>query len=230
MLGSTSLYDIAEMGGLSLTYHVPFLGCSIVPQSVHTTLGSKERPPLTSTRDEMPQLDPTSSLTFIAEASAWYRHAEVVVQQRLNNFLVVATILLAAIGAVLAATPPASPTEAASIVLVKHRANFVLGLSFIGTLLGIAYMVLGARQQRFVQLHKDMVMHLGKAIESHELQFLREFTQLQDGMEVRFPHSGERVKLHALQQFGTSSLLVLAPGAFTLLFLCLGVLMLANSA
>lgn len=105
-------------------------------------------------------MSPDSKLPYIAEAGVWYRHAEVIVQQRLNNFLVVATILLATIATVLAATAPDKPSELAAIILTKYRTNFVVVLSVIGFLLSVAYGILGARQKKFVQLHKEVVMHL----------------------------------------------------------------------
>lgn len=61
------------------------------------------------------------------------------------------------------------------------------------------------------------------------MQFLREFSDLQDGKEIVYPHSGIRASLPPLELFTTSSMLVAAPACFAFVFLMLAALAVTNA-
>ena len=151
-----------------------------------------------ATRHDRTKVD----LSFLVAAGTWYMHAEIVVQQRLYNYFVAATILLAAIATVLAASS-AGTGEAANLLAAQRKA-FVIALAILGTLLSVAYTLLGARQRKFVRLHKDVAMHLARSIGSHPRQYLREFTQLQSEFSTTLPFSNQLVSLSKWQRFGSS--------------------------
>lgn len=150
----------------------------------------------------------------VAVAAAGYRHAEIVVQQRLYNFLMAASILL--LGA--AATVSTGET--------LQRRLFLCLIAGVGAALSGAWVVLGRRQRKFIDLQAAIIVALESLIPD-ELRVLRVFepiAQLQRGHEVTIQRDGKKMTLCLSareMQARSSNLLIFAPATLTVVFVAL---------
>jgi hypothetical protein len=150
-------------------------------------------------------------LTAIADAANWFRHAEIVVQQRFYNFLMAESILLLAAAAVLA-----------SDSLISRRV-FVGTLASVGIVLSIAWTILGIRQKKFVDLHMDIIENLERQIDSQYkvLRVATPIAELRRGT-TNNPIDGTTITLSRNQLITRSSnLLWVGPIAFGIAFIVL---------
>ncbi len=154
---------------------------------------------------------PTHLLQLIAEATANYRSAEAIIQQRLNNFLMAESILLLASAAIVTTTS------------TSGRQLLVLVVSGLGAALGFGWTLLGLRQKVFLDLHMEILLRLEARFEDRLWRVNEPIGDLRDGKkEVTFPLSGREVKLsHWELKFRSSNLVALVPLAFFVAFLML---------
>lgn len=146
-------------------------------------------------------------VAHIADAAAWYRHAEVIVQQRLYNFLMAASILILAAATSLSASPHSG-----------QRA-VVLTVSVVGLLLSIGYSILGVRQIRFVDLHMDICKFLESRLSDPRNQVITETAKLRSGEVTKSPLTGSVRPLSFIEKVTRSSnFLVVAPLGFAVVF------------
>lgn len=166
-------------------------------RSSSAELGQLDRQTITGAR-----AGPEESLwQSVNLAAAGARHAEIVVQARLSNFLFADSILFLSWATVFA-TKEAGAREAVLVVF----AGLSAGLSLV-------WMVLGWRQQKFLDLNFDlMAAHEQKLREDQRVNWW--IWKLQHGQSV----STDRVKSTRLRRPDTwvnsRSILVVAPAAF----------------
>jgi hypothetical protein len=150
-------------------------------------------------------------LTRVADANAGFRHAEVIVQQRLYNFLMAESILLLAAAAILA-----------NSVIDLSRALFLFTVSLLGFVLSVAWAILGYRERIFLNLHMEIVESLEQQIEDPRYRVSEPIAHLRDGKKVIFPISKKEVELSGMLRFMHSShVLIGAPIAFGVVFFVL---------
>ena len=153
-----------------------------------------------------PPSDPPDLLQLIAEATANYRSAEAIIQQRLNNFLMAESILLLASAAIVSTS---SSTGKQVLVLV---------VSVLGAGLGLVWTGLGVRQKVFLDLHMEIILWL-EGLDGRLWRVNQPIADLRDGKEVTFPLSHRKVKLSGSERaFRSSNLAALVPFAFALTF------------
>ena len=145
----------------------------------------------------------------LAEAGAAFRHAEVIVQQRLYNFLMAASILLLA-GAAPMVTEP------------THRTTlFMITASALGLVLSCAWTGLGYRQRTFVDLLAEIIQDLESRL-PRELRVWEPVANLRAGKNVVFPVSKRKVQLPRHERLlRSSNLLFVTPVVFGLAFFVL---------
>jgi len=153
--------------------------------------------------------EPVPLLTCIADAGAGYRHAEIIVQQRLYNFLMAASILLLA-GA---ATVGVQATPRTTV--------FMITVSLLGLFLSMVWTGLGYRERTFVDLHMEIIQDLEARLPLH-LRVWGPIADLRDGRKVVFPVSKREVLLPGRERIVRSSnLLVVTPFVFGVAFVVL---------
>lgn len=146
-------------------------------------------------------------VSHIAEAAAWYRHAEIIVQQRLYNFLMAASILVLAAATSLSATP--------------HEAQkaVVLTVSIIGCFLSLAYGQLGRRQLKFIDLHMDIIESLEAKLRNPLYRVITPIARLRAGASTPSPLTRAITVLSPTQMaFRSSHFLYVAPFALAMVF------------
>ena len=149
-----------------------------------------------------PPARPEHLIPLIADASAGFRHAEVVVQQRLYNFLMAESILLLASAATIA------------VEETSGRRWLILAVSGLGVLIGLAWTVLGHRQRWFIDLHIRIVQQLEERFEHPLWRVSEPITNLRDGAEVIIKNKPVKLADFPLDVY----LLWLTPAAFSLTF------------
>jgi len=148
-------------------------------------------------------------LACLAEAGAAFRHAEVIVQQRLYNFLMAASILLLA-GAAPIVTGPTPRTTL-----------FMITASALGLFLSCAWTGLGFRQRTFVDLLAEIIQDLESRLPP-ELRVWKPIANLRAGKNVVFPVSKRKAQLPRHERMlRSSNLLFATPFVFGLAFLVL---------
>jgi len=158
-----------------------------------------------SSPEEAP--DDPQLVSHIADAAAWFQHAETIVQQRLYNFLMAASILILAAATSLSASP--------------HPAQkwVVLTVSTVGLLLSAAYGVLGIRQVKFIDLHMDIVESLELKLKNPDYRIITQIARLRAGDEARSPLTNTARKLNTFERiFRSSHFLIASPFAFVVVF------------
>lgn len=148
-------------------------------------------------------------LPTIADAAAGFRHAQIVSQQRLSNFLLSASILLLGAAAVVSTDP------------TVQRQLFLGLLAVVGMALSIAWVILGLRQRTFIELHLAIICSLESQIadEKKLLRVSEPIALLHKQSEV--VQSGIRFRLLPWENRVKSDLLVCAPAALALVFAAL---------
>jgi hypothetical protein len=155
-------------------------------------------------------LNQTCLITCISNAMANYHHAEIVVQQRLYNFLMAASILLLAAAATL------------SVQATVPRNIFIITDSILGFIISIIYTILGYRQRKFIDLDMKIIENLENQLTVKQYCVWEPIAQLAAGKEVTFPISGKKVRLSRLELImRASNILFIAPFFFALVFLVL---------
>lgn len=158
-----------------------------------------------------PPKTPEHLLQLIDDAAAGFRHAEVIVQQRLYNFFMAESILLLASAAIIAAQ--VSP----------GRRVVVIAVSAFGVLLAFAWTVLGRRQSPFVELHMEIIQCLERQFENALWRVSEPIAQLRVGQKVLSPSPGGKVRRLSRLQLAIreGNLLSWAPLGFMLVFAAL---------
>lgn len=161
--------------------------------------------------------DPTFSdspvlLAAIEQATAGYRHAETIVQARLYNFLVAATILLASWSGFAASD--------------SWCAFFRFLVAALGLFLSVVWAILGSREQKFLTLNMDGIVSLEDKL-SDGAKAVGAMTtvpiaKLQRGQVVQLCMEDRTIKLNSAEwRLSSRRLLVLAPIAFAVAFAAL---------
>ncbi len=163
-------------------------------------------------------------------ATDGFRHNEVIVQSRLQNFLVADTILLSAWATLFSENN------------IKERAIVLFVLAALSTVLSIAWAILGMRQRKFLNVQMHIICNLEKNLPKI-LQVNRDVKDLQDGKEIavtrckkiqsgcreRFVYEEKKVKLTAPEfHLKSRNLLVGAPIAFAVASLLLIVVLVVS--
>lgn len=150
-----------------------------------------------------------------AAAQAGVAHAEIVVQQRLNNFLLAASILLLGASATIVADPTAG------------RRFLMVSLAFVGIALSISWAFLGLRMIKFIQLNQEILegIESGFVGDADWLGVNKKIAQLRRGEEVVCPVSRSVLRLGYMEKWiRSSNLLAIAPVAFCVAFVIVGIL------
>lgn len=148
----------------------------------------------------------------INEATNAYRHAETIVQARLYNYLVSATILLAA-------WPGFNTSDTWSAI-------FHLVISFLGFLLSLLWSILGFRQCKFLDVHMDIIVDLENQLpEDYQNMGMKTtvpINNLQKGLLVNLRNSDKNIKLNKFEKmFSSRNFLFIVPIGFKVTFLFL---------
>ena len=142
---------------------------------------------------------------LIDMATQGFRHAEIIVQSRLNNFLLAASILC---------------LSWATMYAGGIRQHLILALlPSLGAILSIFWYFLGSRQPKFLQLHMNIVSTLERKLEK-EFRVTQPIKDLQDGKAVKA--LDVIFKLNKLELATRSrNLLCWVPGVFLSVFMFL---------
>lgn len=148
----------------------------------------------------------------IDRATDGYRHSENVVQARLSNYLVAASVLLG------------------SGMAFSSHDNWSMSLSAIVALLGFLlstlWAFLGTRQRKFLFLQMDVIVHLENQL-SDQLKRVGARTNtptacLQNGLAVKLSSQDQVIKLNWVErEMKSRNLLVWAPALFGAAFVAL---------
>jgi len=156
-----------------------------------------------------PNMPTTATIAHLAEASAWYRHAESIVQQRLNNYLVLATLLYA--GMITLAAVDKSHVD-------EFRWPAILLLAIFGLALSLLYAALGARWGKFILMHRHAIADIEAQMPRSEPRIVASLVKLQNGEQVgqaTEPHL-QLIRLERMMR--STSLLWIVPSTMSLLF------------
>lgn len=161
--------------------------------------------PNDDSNNEKLKLLPSDVVQVISNATQGFRHAEAIVQSRLNNFLICASILAVSWATVF--TSAHTP----------ERRMILVVLAALGAILSISWAILGWRQSKFLQLHMDIICKLEERLNDEMLRVTQPIAHLQDGQGV-----SRGVSLSWIERkLRSRNLSWLAPAAFGLVFLLL---------
>jgi hypothetical protein len=142
-----------------------------------------------------------------------YRHAESLMQSRIYNYLVAASILFLAW-----ATVYASPQGRMRILVLITLASF-------GTVFSIFWYLLALRQRHFFTVTMDTIIYLESFLEVDEFRTLTAVSRLQKDNPVKLLTEDKTVKLGFLEsRLSSRSLGIFSPAIFGIAFLILVIL------
>jgi hypothetical protein len=150
-----------------------------------------------------PPLSNAEIIQLIDMSARGFEHAEVIVQTRLNNFLLAASILCLS-----------WVTMFASNI---HQLLVLVCLPILGAVLSIFWFILGMRQQKFLQLNMDLTCKLENHLDK-EYRISQSISQLQNGNTVK--KGLKRYQLNMFEKwFRSRNLISWIPAAFFLVFI-----------
>jgi hypothetical protein len=145
----------------------------------------------------------------VSEASAFVRHAETIAQTRFNNFLVADSLLLLAWATVFSAEGQRPDSRLVLIVLAA-----------LSAVLGLLWMVLGTRQNKFFRLHLTHLVTLEHSLRP-SLWIGGPMKDLRDGEPIPIGSEGSLSLQWLERRITPTSLIVIGPGVLLVISLIL---------